>query len=581
MKIRFAPFLVVALIFFFVGWISTDGLAAVIFQDDFESSSSIWKCTDVLGDGPSSKWSSGYTACGSTTGFGAEWKMGLGYNSTNALYAWKKQGVPNGYRSESQRWLTGSDVKTEIYHRWYMKVPASTNFNKAIAEGFKLWRYITRENGYSNPPEIYLNVSGSTFASGKLVVLLRSSEYLDLVDVSAFNDNQWHCHELRIKLNSNGQSDGIIQYWLDGVLKASFTNRNMTDGGATNLAIHRFGVGIGNVSDSDWYQSAWSAIAFDNIVLSTDYVGPIGGSPSPSPSGDQTRTIYLNEGFDDTNYVSRGWYDYSAPVIDTNTKYSGSGSLRHDFPVGSNGPTGVIRRHAITASDSVYVRYFIRFGSGWQGFGTNSPHMAYLLTTGNNDAYSGLAWTKTLGYIEVNGSTSNVHVPTLKLQDSENINTGFINQNTCSTESRAVNGCNGNCDGHSSDCYQSGGYWYNGRAFTASTSQVVDTNWHKVEAYFKMNTISGGVGQANGQLKMWWDGVLVVNHEDLIIRTAQNSTMQWNQIIIAPWGAASPIAQTFWIDDLEVANLPPSGIEPTPPSTTPPSAPSGLRIMAP
>jgi len=326
----------------------------------------------------------------------------------------------------------------------------------------------------------------------------------------------------------------------------------------------------------------WQATAFDDVVVSTNYVGPIGGGSSP-PSVPTTRIIFLNEGFNDTSYAARGWYDYSSPVIDTNTRYSGTGSLRHDFSVGSNGPTGIIRRHAIPATDSVYVRFYIRFASGWQGFGGGSPHMVYLLTTAD-DAYSSLARTHTTGYIEINGSTSNVHIPTLKLQDALNVNTGYVNVNLCGiNENRAVNGCNGDCDMHGGGCYNDGVGWNNARVFPYGTAISVDTNWHKVEAYFKMNTISGGVGQANGQLKMWWDGVLVVNHEDLIIRTGQNATMQWNQIVIAPWGSASPVAQTFWIDELEVANIPPSsGSEPTPtppPPDAAPSAPTGLRIL--
>ena len=249
----------------------------IFFKDDFESDPFYWKCTDVLGDGPSSKWSSGFTSCGSTSGFGAEWKMGAGYNSTNALYAWKKKGVPNDYRSESNRWFTGSDIKTEIYHRWYMKIPTAGNFNKTT-DGMKFWRYILRENGYPSPPVIYLNVrSQNELVDGNLVTIhfLSGGQpvFNSLVSFSEINDNHWHCHELRIKLNSNGQSDGMIEYWLDGRLRATHINQIFDQNGTTNLAFHRFGVGIGNAGDSAWDQEEWSAIGFDDIAMSTTRVG--------------------------------------------------------------------------------------------------------------------------------------------------------------------------------------------------------------------------------------------------------------------------------------------------------------------
>lgn len=266
----------------------SDACAEIIFQDDFESDPSDWTCSD----GQLSKWSATYMGCGTTSGFGPEWKMGPGHNSNNAVHAWKKTGVPNGYRSESDRWLTGSDIKTEIYHRWYMKVPTSDVFNKAIVQGYKFWRYITRENGYTTPPEIYLNVQGSTFASGNMGIWLLSSYFYELCDISEFNDNDWHCHEMRIKVNTSGKSDGVIQYWLDGVLKATHSNL-VIDNRTGQGAIHRFGIGIGNVSDSDWYQAEWSAIAFDDVVVSTEYVGPNSGPtdtvPPAIPTGIQTQ----------------------------------------------------------------------------------------------------------------------------------------------------------------------------------------------------------------------------------------------------------------------------------------------------
>lgn len=255
--------------------------AFILFEDDFESETSDWEC----GDGQLSAWDEGYMTCNSTSGFGYEWKMGAGHNSGNAVYSWKKSGVPNGYRSESEKWLSGAELSNEVYHRWYMKVPPASEYNKAIDEGFKLWRYIARENGYSNPPEVYLNVSGPTFASGNLVTYDIGNSYKVLTPISNFNDGAWHCHELRLKLNDDGSTNGIIEYWLDGVKRASHTGLNFDN--VPNMQVYRIGVGIGNVSDSDWYQTEWSAIGFDDVVLSTEYVGLESSDiiPPNSPTG--------------------------------------------------------------------------------------------------------------------------------------------------------------------------------------------------------------------------------------------------------------------------------------------------------
>lgn len=265
----------------------------VIFEDDFESSPSNWVCDPVTLSGPNSNWSPTYTECGVSPGFGPEWRMGPGHNSANALYAYKSSVVPNGYRSEADRWLSGADVKTEIYHRWYMKVPPASSFNKACNEGFKFWRYMLHPNGTATPSTLYLNVqcggSGNTFANGNLVALPNANAYYTLIPISSFNDGQWHSHELRLKINTNGNQDGILQYWFDGVLKASYTNFDFgqnVGSSYTGMAVSRFGVGIGNTSSTPWFQTTWSAVAFDDVVVSTNYIGPSGTSGALSPPSD-------------------------------------------------------------------------------------------------------------------------------------------------------------------------------------------------------------------------------------------------------------------------------------------------------
>lgn len=194
------------------------------------------------------------------------------------------------------------------------------------------------------------------------------------------------------------------------------------------------------------------------------------------------------------------------------------------------------------------------------------------ILTDQNGAYDGLAWDRTNAYIEVNGLT-----PRLVLQDGQNINTSYGTPpvNLCNiTENRAVNGCNGACDGNpDGSCYQSGGYWYNGRFFDAPSQTLTRGNWHFFEAYFKMNTISNNKGQPNGIVQAWIDGQNVINLQNVIIRTNQYPTMKFNQFIIAPWiGDGSPVDQTFWVDNLLIANSRLIS------DNNPPSPPTGVRV---
>lgn len=359
------------LTFIFILLLPALASSAVIFSDDFESDSSSWTCSN----GQLSKWSDGWMYCGTTSGFGAEWKMGTGHNGGNAVYSWKKSGVPNDYRSESQRWLTGGELHQEIYNRWYMKVPTASAYNKSIASaGMKFWRYLGSMSG--SPPELYLEAEGSTFASGNLTIRGDNTEHLVLAAISDFNDNNWHCHELRIKWNDQGQSNGIIEYWLDGVPTASYTNLNIAS--ESGMVTTRVSVGIGNVSAEDWDQTEWSAIAFDDFVVSTTYIGEIGGSDTTSPSttistGDPTAissdTLTVSGSSTDAVGVSGcKWRLGGAPTSSAGTSCTGTTSFSCSTSGYSSGANALhvacYDAAGIYGDDSITVNYTPPAGSG-------------------------------------------------------------------------------------------------------------------------------------------------------------------------------------------------------------------------
>ncbi len=75
---------------------------------------------------------------------------------------------------------------------------------------------------------------------------------------------------------------------------------------------------------------------------------------------------------------------------------------------------------------------------------------------------------------------------------------------------------------------------------------------------------------ADGVIKYRLDGKLIIDHNDIIMRTGQYPDMKFKQFLIAPWiGDGSPVDQTFWVDNLTVAT--------SRTDTIPPSAPTNLQ----
>ena len=53
------------------------------------------------------------------------------------------------------------------------------------------------------------------------------------------------------------------------------------------------------------------------------------------------------------------------------------------------------------------------------------------------------------------------------------------------------------------------------------------TTWHLIEAYFKLNTIVNGIAARDGIIRYWYDGTLIMEHVNIVMRTGANSTPRW------------------------------------------------------
>jgi hypothetical protein len=277
-----------------------------------------------------------------------------------------------------------------------------------------------------------------------------------------------------------------------------------------------------------------------------------------SASVADAQTVLLQESFDDAALALRGWYDNVAVTITTEEAANDSrAALAFVFAAGATTPGGVgALRYRFAETETVYLSYWVKYSASWEGSNRPyHPHELYLLTN-LEGPYAGPAHTHLTVYIEQNGG-----VPVLAIQDGLNIDGERIGDDLSrETERRAVGGCNGGTGGQAT-CYRSGGQHRNGRFWRASEvffgpepGPRYRNDWHHVEVLVQLNGIEEGRALPNGVLRYWFDGELVIAHDDVILRTAAHPRMRFNQLVIGPYiGDGSPLEQTFWLDELVLA----------------------------
>jgi hypothetical protein len=101
--------------------------------------------------------------------------------------------------------------------------------------------------------------------------------------------------------------------------------------------------------------------------------------------------------------------------------------------------------------------------------------------------------------------------------------------------------------------------WYNAKGmigpvvFQPNPGAGYKNNWNFVEGYYQLNTIANGIGQPDGVMQYWFNGVLIIDRHDVVYRTAFRPTLQFSQFLIAPYiGDGSPVDQSMFIDNLRV-----------------------------
>jgi hypothetical protein len=296
-----------------------------------------------------------------------------------------------------------------------------------------------------------------------------------------------------------------------------------------------------------------AATALALLTIATGTAGLC--SPAPSPQG----PVLFQEGFEDSNLASRGWYDNTTPLLSTTEHVtSGARSIEYKFIKGATKPTAAAAlRRKFAPTSSVYLSYHVKYSDNWVGSQqAYHPHEFHFLTNLDDD-WSSLSFNHLTVYIEQTGGT-----PLLAIQDGANIDQTKIGKDlTAVTERRGVAGCNGSRDGYPDNCYLAGKTFVNEKKWRAAFRRFTDTpgrsnknDWHFVEAYIQLNTISEGKGLSDGVIRYWLDRELLIDRRNVLLRTGANAPMKFNQFVIAPYiGDGSPVTQSIWVDDLTVA----------------------------
>jgi len=279
-------------------------------------------------------------------------------------------------------------------------------------------------------------------------------------------------------------------------------------------------------------------------------------------------TVLFQENFEDTGFGSRGWYDNTGMAITDTEHIAGSThALEAHFRVGATTPTwGGSARHLFQATPTLYISYWVKYSDNWVGSGqTYHPHEFLVMSDLDGD-FDGPSDNWLTLYIEHN--YQNGGIPIVGLQDSKAINTSFgtppVNLIGI-TENRSTGGCNGVVESNVSTSCFSFPPWYNNKQLIASQVSFQPNagpgykgNWNHVEAYFAINSIVGGIGQANGVMQYWFNGTLVIDRHDILFRTGARPSINFHQFLIAPYiGDGSPVDQYMWVDNLTVATSKP------------------------
>jgi hypothetical protein len=239
--------------------------------------------------------------------------------------------------------------------------------------------------------------------------------------------------------------------------------------------------------------------------------------------------VLFSETFDDGQLEMRGWYDGTARRI-AGISMLGEGCIEYEWIKGIQQVQGSSpHRHLFKPVDEVYIRYYLRLSKDWKWTGVNwHPHLTHFLTTENSEFHGPAASHLTM-YIEpVNGKLRLAATDIQNEQMPHGLTQGPLK----------------------------GGF--NGMLYDSKELLFDDDRWHCIEAFFRLNSLDLNNDKPNkdGIVRGWFDGKLVIDHSDVVLRSTDFPDMKFNQFLVAPYFGPGLLnnSQKLWIDELVISS---------------------------
>ena len=236
----------------------------------------------------------------------------------------------------------------------------------------------------------------------------------------------------------------------------------------------------------------------------------------------------FSESFDDDQLGKRGWYDGEKFKIAAQEPFAGKGCIEYHWAQGGSTPdSSQGMRHLFAPSETVFLRCYIKLSKGWGWTGRQyHPHLMHFMTT-ENPKFHGPAASHLTVYIEPQEGKLRLAAQDIQNKDAPH---GL-------TQGPLLGG-------------------YNGKLFDSPKALFVDDQWHCVEAQFTLNTLDAKNDKPNadGIVRAWFDGALVTERADVVLRSTDFPNMKFNQFLLTPYFGPGllPHEQTLWIDELAV-----------------------------
>jgi len=204
-----------------------------------------------------------------------------------ALEIQQTQGTHNP--SEIHPWIAETDI---AYVRWYRKWESGYDFTQHKMPGVYAWADGQSGGGAGIPPNGYDKYSCKLYVDFNRRPRFytyhpeQAGPYGDgllpnLVDpVPTMVTGQWYCFEMMIKANDVGVHNGQLKMWMDGELIGQYDGMRFRDTAELMINQFTYSAYVGGTWVSQRDQKLWD----DQIVVATEYIGPINGGAQPNPS---------------------------------------------------------------------------------------------------------------------------------------------------------------------------------------------------------------------------------------------------------------------------------------------------------